>query len=76
MWIKLTLLLAAQTAHATACSWSVPFKVGVHFDADDAIGAPGDLATNFDKFENDAAATGGAGYGWSGFYLAYWQNSC
>merc|ERR1739844_216835 len=26
--------------HATACSWTVPFKVGVHFDQDDAIDAP------------------------------------
>merc|ERR1712223_2134152 len=25
--------------HATACTWAVPFKVGVHFDQDDAIGA-------------------------------------
>merc|ERR1712048_559344 len=23
---------APQTNHATACSWAVPFKVGVHFD--------------------------------------------
>merc|ERR1739844_404172 len=32
---------ASPTAiHATACSWTVPFKVGVHFDQDDAIDAP------------------------------------
>ena len=81
---------APQTGHATACSWAVPFKVGVHFDADDAIGvfaptappgAPGAPAaptpsTELAALENDAAATSGAGYGYSGFYLAYWQNSC
>ena len=69
----------ATTVPATACSWAVPFKVGVHFDADDAIGAPPDLlatAMHLNKFENDPAATTGAGYGYSGFYLAYWQNSC
>ena len=75
MWIKLTLLLAAQTAHVTACSWSVPFKVGVHFDADDAIGAP-PTAPQLDDVENDATATTGAGLGYSGFYFDYWQNSC
>jgi len=62
------------TVPATACSWAVPFKVGVHFDADDAIGAA--PVTDLANFENDAAATTGAGYGYSGFYLAYWQNSC
>ena len=66
---------AAQTAHATACSWSTPFKVGVHFDADDAI-APGPTAIgpDLDKMENDDS--GGNGLGYSGFYLAYWQNTC
>jgi hypothetical protein len=68
--------LAAQVAHATACSWAIPFKVGVHFDADDAIGAAADVPAALNAFENDPAATGGAGYGYSGFYLAYWQNSC
>ena len=24
------------TAHATACTFAVPFKIGVHFDADEA----------------------------------------
>ena len=31
---------APQTTHATACSWAVPFQVGVHFVGDDATGAP------------------------------------
>ena len=65
------------TAHATACSWSSPFKVGVHFDADEAI-APGPtaVAPDLDKVENDDAGTNSAGIGYSGFYLAYWQNTC
>merc|ERR1719510_2516971 len=66
---------APATVHATACSWAVPFKVGVHFDNDDAIGAP-PTAANRDDVENDPASTTGAGLGYSGFYLAYWQNSC
>jgi len=69
---------APQTSGATACSWAVPFKVGVHFDADDAINAP--PAPAYNLVENDvtgtAAAPTGAGYGYSGFYLAYWQNTC
>ena len=66
-----------QTTHATACSFSIPFKVGVHFDADENIGVAATAASpNFDHLENDPAATTGAGYGYSGFYLAYWQNSC
>ena len=66
---------APQTTHASACSWAVPFKVGVHFDADDAIGAP-PTAANRDDVENDPASTTGAGLGFSGFYFDYWQNSC
>ena len=67
----------AATAHATACSWAVPFKVGVHFDADDMIGASADVASpNFDHFENDDSMSTGAGIGYMGFYLAYWQNAC
>ena len=69
---------APQTAAATACSWAVPFKVGVHFDQDEAINAP--PAPAYNLVENDvtgtAAAPTGAGYGYSGFYLAYWQNTC
>merc|ERR1712176_313820 len=70
---------ATPTAvHATACSWAVPFKVGVHFDQDDAINAP--PAPAYNLVENDVTGTTGhskgAGYGYSGFYLNYWQNSC
>merc|ERR1712241_758503 len=70
---------ATPTAvHATACSWAVPFKVGVHFDQDDAINAP--PAPAYNLVENDVTGTtgvsAGAGYGYSGFYLNYWQNSC
>ena len=69
---------APQTAQATACSFAAPFKVGVHFDADEAINAP--PAPAYNLVENDvtgtAAAPTGAGYGYSGFYLAYWQNTC
>merc|ERR1712106_1012957 len=59
-----------QTAQATACSFAVPFKVGVHFDEEESIAAnPGAAAPNLNGFENDPAATSGAGYGYSGFWL-------
>ena len=67
----------ATTAHATACSWSTPFKVGVHFDADEAIApAPTAITPQFDRVENDDAGVNNAGTGYYGFYLAYWQNTC
>jgi len=67
----------AQTAHITACSWSTPFKVGVHFDEDDSIGATADVASpNLGGFENDVITTPGSGRGFQGFYLAYWMNKC
>jgi len=67
---------ATVTAPATACSWAVPFKVGVHFDADDAIVAPPAPTANYNTAENYPLVTGGGGYAYSGFYLNYWQNSC
>jgi hypothetical protein len=66
---------ATVTAPATACSWAVPFKVGVHFDADDVIDAAAPAAL-LETHENDVAGTTGAGFGFSGFYLSYWQNTC
>ena len=65
----------AATAQATACSFAIPFKVGVHFDDDESILHP-IASPNLNKAENDPAATNGAGYGYSGFYLNYWQNAC
>ena len=65
-----------QTAQATACSFAIPFKVGVHFDEEESILASPIASPNLNKAENDPAATNGAGYGYSGFYLNYWQNSC
>ena len=70
-------------AQATACSFKTPFRVGVHFDSTEAIGAPADAAvgTNdaaWKKVENAALdpSTGGEGIGYNGFWLAYWQNTC
>merc|ERR1712115_177719 len=65
-----------QTAQATACSFAIPFKVGVHFDEEESIYASPFASPNLNKAENDPAATSGAGYGYSGFWLNYWQNSC
>merc|ERR1712183_1229699 len=66
-----------STATATACTFQTPFKVGVHFDADEAIGHPASADNAWDKVEN-AIGTGttGEGTGYNGFWLAYWQNTC
>ena len=67
----------AITTHATACSYSVPFRVGVHMDDTEVIEAAATLASpDFDKGENNALTATGSGYGYSGFYLNYWQNTC
>ena len=61
--------------HNTVCTFVVPMKLGVHFDDEEAHFLP--LGANLlEKTENNAVATAGAGRGWSGFYLDYWQNAC
>jgi len=67
-------ITSQQTAQASICSFTVPFKVGVHMDDAETIGA--DTVSAFFTYENDKKATSGAGYGYSGFYLSYWQASC
>ena len=67
---------ATQTTHQTACSYAVPFRVGVHFDAFESFTNPVPTSANLDKFENSAITATGSGYGYSGFYLNYWQNTC
>jgi len=66
----------AGTAHETACSYATPFKLGVHFDGEDAIFAPGSItATKLNLAENSPISAG-SGQGFQGFWLNYWQNSC
>ena len=61
-------------APATACTFSTPFRVGVHFDSDEILGAnDGNI---YDNAENRFPANGLAGLGYQGFQLAYWQNTC
>ena len=63
-----------QTAQATACSFAQPFKIGVKMDSDEAV-IDSAANPNLDKPEN-APTVSGSGYGYSGFNLIYWQNSC
>ena len=73
----------ATIAVGTACSFSTPFRVGVHFDSSEAIDVG---ATGTNDLGNDAwtgienaigpASTIGEGTGYNGFYLAFWQNTC
>ena len=75
---------ASQTTTGTACTFSTPFRVGVHFDSSEAIStaiANADDADAYEAIENaytPGAGTGtvGEGVGYNGFYLAYWQNTC
>jgi len=64
----------ATIAQGTVCSFTVPFKVGVHMDDTESIGVP--TVDKFTTYENDVAWTSGAGHGYAGFYLSYWQVSC
>ena len=71
---------AADTS-ATVCSYVTPFRVGVNFDASEAIGAApttdGDnLSATENSQEDPATTSNGAGVGYSGFWLAYWQVAC
>ena len=64
------------TAHATLCSFATPFKVGVHFDSDEVVFSPLTAAKQSNN-ENQAVATStGAGLGYNGFYLNYFQATC
>ena len=73
---------AATTSTATQgtiCSFTVPFKVGVHMDDLENIGLASEAATpNFNAYENMGPApfTTGSGHGYAGFYLDYWQQAC
>ena len=74
VWNADQTVAAGQAAPATACTFSTPFRVGVHFDSDEIIG---DNAGNvYDNAENRFPANGAAGLGYQGFQLAYWQNTC
>merc|ERR1712156_561660 len=64
----------AAMAPGTICSFTNPFRVGVHFDSDEIFGAQ--TSGTFDSTENEVDANGMAGLGHNGFYLAYWQNTC
>lgn len=64
---------ASSVVHNTVCTFTTPFKIGVHFDDDESHFLPTALFTNI---ENAATYTAGAGPGWAGFWFDYWQNSC
>ena len=67
---------STATAHTTACSYAVPFKVGVHFDSDETVFSPVTTASALSHSENAPSTAKGAGYGYSGFWLNYWQATC
>ena len=68
----------AQTAQATACTWSTPFKIGVHFDDGESIVVTKTATDKRTKGEAVLSTDLGAGegYAYSGFYFAYWMNAC
>jgi len=66
---------SATIAQGTICSFTTPFKVGVNFDSEEAVFTPV-MAANIDKFDVTDAVANGAGRGYLGFYLNYWQVAC
>ena len=67
----------AGTTHATACSYATPFKIGVHFDGEEAIkNTPPAIAAPNLQYPENAPISGGSGRGYQGFWLNYWQTSC
>jgi len=66
------------TAAATACSFASPFRIGVHFDEGESlVDTEADKAAQ-KKGENILIANliADQGFAYSGFWLAYWMNSC
>jgi len=71
-------LFGLTTTHITICSFAIPFRVGVHFDADESIAltpASTALLSLYVETHNFGPASGGA-LGTRGFYLNYFQGSC
>ena len=65
--------IISEAGHETLCSFSTPFRLGVTFDADEAINL--NTGDTFDHLENEDS-TAGSGIGYTGFWLDYWQNPC
>jgi hypothetical protein len=67
-----------ETAPATACTFATPFKLSVHFDEGESLVDTAASNSALKKGENVATADlkTGDGYGYSGFWLAYWMNAC
>ena len=65
--------IISEAGHETLCSFSTPFRLGVTFDADEAINL--NTGDTFDHLENEDS-TAGSGIGYTGFWLNYWQNPC
>jgi len=67
----------------TTCTWATPFKMGVHFDANDSVDPAASTAANYENAENHGFVACNptspacfSGQGTLGFQLAYWQNTC
>lgn len=66
---------AGTVVHNTVCTFTTPFKIGVHFDDDESHFLA--VTANMLTFtENNNVYTAGSGAGWSGFYFDYWQQAC
>jgi len=66
---------ADAAAQATICSYATPFRVGVHLD-DEEVSYDPIMAANMDHFDVPQAGGNGAGPGYLGFWLDYWQVAC
>ena len=64
----------AATVPATVCSKTTPFRVGVHTDGIEAMGVEANvIAATASAWDNWDVFVANEGFGYSGFYLEYFQ---
>jgi len=74
--IAIGALHAIAGAIFTSCTWSTPFKFGVRFNAEEINLDVATAAAIAAIVSENVEMTTGAGTGMTGFYMAYWQNTC
>ena len=63
---------------ATACTFTTPFRIGVHLDQGEVLAVDPGASDKLDKVENldTTKLAKNEGLGYTGFYMAYWMNAC
>jgi len=66
----------SPSAASTSCTWSTPFKWGVRFNSEEIGDKTGDVSATAQNTAEHYGSVAGAGMGYTGFYMAWWQNTC